>query len=190
MVLLPYFLSPKDLCFKGILNFEGMKPMTCILIVVFSFLFMGTSFTFFGLLADIRCDMEEEITEDKGLQCLTFSEADFRNLKWEERYQEFRWAGRMYDVASIETRGDRVLVHCIFDSRETDLRNTLSELFQDKPGKHSPLRLWVQLLAQPLYPSSGFVIPDVYREVTVLKDPYGFNLHTFEYPLGDPPPRG
>ena len=167
-----------------------MKPVTYILIIIFSFISFGMSLTFFSTLSHIHVEMKEKVQNDNHTQCLTFTQETFANLKWEKKNKEFRLKGKMYDVSTIETEGDKVLVYCIFDKSETSLRHQLINLFNNKPGNKSPFRLWVQILAQNYFTPSESTLPLLHRDFIMIQSPYIFKIHTFENELADPPPRG
>ena len=166
-----------------------MKPAAYILILIFSFVSLGTSLFFFVSLSGVRTEMKTQLSEDRNLQCITFSQEDFSGLKWEKKNKEFRWEGKMYDVSKVEYNGDKILVYCIFDTGETDLRKTLAGLFNDKPGNHSPLRLWVKMLSQNYFTTPEFSLPVLHQDFTVVQSAYVFRIHSFENELADPPPR-
>jgi len=176
--------------FTGNTNFEPVKPVTYILIILFSFISFGISLTFFSTLSHIRTEMKEKVQEDSHVQCLIFSQETYSQLKWEEKNREFRLKGKMYDVSAIKTQGDKVLVYCMFDKYETRLRDQLINLFSDKPGNKSPFRLWVQILAQNYLSPAEFTLPLFHQDYILIQSPYIFRIHTFENELADPPPRG
>jgi len=163
--------------------------MAVILIIVFSFVSIGTSLFFFSELAHIRTEMKEQIGNDNSRQCLSFTKEAFANLKWEEKNKEFRLDGKMYDVSSVEINGDNIMVYCVFDKDETTLREKLAGLFTDKPGSHSPLRLWFKMLSQNYFTTPEFSMPVLNRGFIAIQYAYIFKIHTFENELADPPPR-
>ena len=176
--------------FTGNTNFGPVKPVAYILIIIFSFISFGMSLTFFSTLSHIREEMKEKVQDDSHTQSLTFTKDAFARLKWEKKNKEFRLKGKMYDVSAIETKGDKVLVYCIFDKTETRLRHQLIHLFSDKPGNKSPFRLWVQILAQNYFKPAEFTLPLLHRDFIMIQSSYVFRIHTFENELADPPPRG
>ncbi|MBE0651711.1 MAG: hypothetical protein IH595_12840 [Bacteroidales bacterium] len=166
-----------------------MKPVAYILILIFSFISIGTSLFFFSALSHIHSEMKEQVADDKNPQCLIFSNEDFTNLKWEEKKKEFRLNGKMYDVSAIEIEGDQVMVYCVFDKKETNLRKKLADLFTDKPGNHNPLRLWVKMLSQNYFTTPQYEMPVLHRSYILMQDYYFFKVHAFENEMADPPPR-
>ncbi len=166
-----------------------MKPVTYILIFIFSFISIGTTLVFFTALSHIRTEMKEQITDDESPQCIVFSRENFASLKWEKKNKEFRLDGKMYDVSTVEIKGDEVLVYCVFDKEETNLREKLAGLFNDKPGNHSPLRLWVKMLSQNYFTTPEFSMPVLHQGFVVIQNDYLFKVHSFENELADPPPR-
>lgn len=133
--------------------------------------------------------MSEQITDDKNPQCIVLSREDFSGLKWEKKNKEFHLNGKMYDVSAVEIQGDAVLVYCVFDKEETNLRKKLAGLFNDKPGNHSPLSLWVKMLTQNYFTPPEFSMPVLHPGFIVIQDAYLFKVHSFENELTDPPPR-
>lgn len=176
--------------FTGNTNFVPVKPVAYILITIFSLISFGMSLTFFSTLSHIRTEMKQKVQDDSHAQRLTFTKETYAQLKWEEKNKEFRLKGKMYDVSTIETKGDNVLVYCIFDKSETSLRDQLINLFTDKPGNKSPFRLWFQVLAQNYFTPSESTLPLLDRNFIKLQSSYLFRIHTFENELADPPPRG
>lgn len=163
--------------------------MAIILIIVFSFVSIGTSPFFFSELKHIRTEMKKQVGSDNNRQCLTFTKEAFANLKWEEKNKEFRLDGKMYDVSSVEINGDNILVYCVFDKDETTLRKKLAGLFTDDPKNNSPLRLWVKMLSQNYFTTPEFSMPVLNRDFMTIQYSYVFKVHTFENELADPPPR-
>ncbi len=167
-----------------------MKPVTYILVFIFSFISLGMSVTFFSTLSHIRKDMKKQVHEDNHSQCLTLSHKAFSDLKWEEKNKEFRLNGKMYDVSKVVKKGNEVLIYCLFDKDETSLRNKLANLFNNHPGNKSPFRLWIQILAQNYLSPAEFTLPLFHQDYILIQSPYIFRIHTFENELADPPPRG
>ncbi len=120
---------------------------------------------------------------------MTFTKEAFANLKWEEKNKEFRLHGKMYDVSSMAIDGDKILVYCVFDKDETSFRKNFADMFTDKPGSNSPLRLWVKLLLQNYFTTPEFSMPVLNRGFMTIQYSYVFKVHTFENELADPPPR-
>lgn len=131
-------------------------------------------------------EMEEKL-ESNHLQTLTIP---VKGFQWHERNREIVVGGKMFDVKSIQRRGNQYLVTGLFDEAETELHIAMEKLLQrTESGEDASLvsTLLSQTLAQPvmaanLHPHwktlfhAHTVIPDEQLYNTIL------SLHT-------PPPR-
>ncbi len=86
--------------------------------------------------------------------------AAHNQLNW-KRADEFELDGKMYDIVSMEERGDSVFYHCWPDIKETNLNNDFKNMLADALGtnpfrKEHRSRL-VQFIKKNYHPPGGYV---------------------------------
>ena len=90
-------------------------------------------------LQKIHAQMREQLKylpEDQ-LQVLNLSHAEFLKARVEEH--EVKVNGRMYDIARIETRGERVTVFCVHDELEDNFLALFGDLVSKPIGDTSSI---------------------------------------------------
>jgi hypothetical protein len=70
----------------------------------------------------------------EDLTRFTFSEKQYAALDWEENH-EFNFEGQVYDVITVKTSGNQVVVHCIADIREQELTRAYHEQQQNQQSR-------------------------------------------------------
>jgi len=114
---------------------------------------------------------------------ISFSKSELELLHWEDE-QEFHYNGEMYDVIEKQVNGDKIVILCIADKKETSLLHEYQ-----KNNKHNPFHLiFVQLI------TAQFILPGA----CLLKQPekmikktfidHSFSLQNPVYPVFPPPP--
>lgn len=104
--------------------------------------------------------------------------------------REFRYKGRMYDVARSEQHGDTTWYYCIFDEKETELYAELDDLIDEGRRSTPDQQNLLQYFAQSLH---WFLVrshPELrtYTRLCVLPaGAYYFSLQTW-CDVPDPPP--
>ena len=96
--------------------------------------------------AEVKEEMSEAISHTSAsshYEVLTFNNAEFAQLSFNDNGNEFRLNGRLYDVVSIEKSGGTVAVTVEYDSKETALMDAFGGILsqqQDKDQSSSPLK--------------------------------------------------
>lgn len=86
--------------------------------------------------------------QHKDVVQLFLSKEESKQLYWEDE-NEFRYKGEMYDVIEKKTEGNKVLIRCVSDKKETTLLNE----YQKNNRRNSTHSTIVQLITAP------FVLP-------------------------------
>lgn len=80
-------------------------------------------------------EIKQDIRTGKyiGQTCiLSFSKTDIQNpefgFEWKDEKQEFKWQETMHDIISIEEVGDSVRIHCVIDTKESELEARIESL--------------------------------------------------------------
>jgi hypothetical protein len=79
----------------------------------------------------VRKDVKRQILaglDENQLVLLKFTEADSKDLLHWEHAQEFEFKGQMFDVVSIETKGDTIYYRCWLDKKESELDRQVKQL--------------------------------------------------------------
>ncbi len=165
-----------------------MKWATYTLIFVLFFVSAGTSICFFLELENIRAGMKKTLETDNNKIELLFTKEAFAHIDWTQKDKEFRFKGRMYDVASTHIIGQTVHVSCVFDKEETGLRKTLKDFFTPSSDKNSPLRKVVRMFSQKYVAYLIDTAGKLNNFLIFFHKPYLFPFHIFEIePTGHPP---
>lgn len=86
--------------------------------------------------------MRQELlrTKKESLATFVFSDAEMLALDWVEN-NEFRYRGEMFDILQMETKGDRTVIWCIADKKETALLQQYQRSQKQSTGTSSFLLL-------------------------------------------------
>lgn len=171
-------------------NFAFVKFIAHILLFAFFFVAVGTSLFFFWELSQARQSMKIQVSKYENTITLNFTKEEFAHIKWTEKEKEFCYQGRMYDVSSIHSGKNKVVIVCDFDKKETGLRKKLNDLFSNRSDKDFPVRQLVKVLSQKYLsnPYNGIHNSDFF--LMLIPSSYKFNLHVFALEMTVPPPRG
>lgn len=97
--------------------------------------------------------------QSEKLEKLVFTPQTFARLEFERDRREFQFQGEMYDVHSITTENDQVIVLALKDTRESGLLR----IFQDHQNSNNPARPQLKEIGfMPYFRISGFS-PDFAR---------------------------
>jgi len=166
-----------------------VKFTAYILIVVLFLASAGTALFYFPELGAIRQDMQRQIEKkDKQIE-FTFSQNVYTRLNWTRPGKEFRYHGKMYDVASVKTAGEKVSVVCLFDKEETGLREKLKDFFSSGQGKDNPLHHAVKTLSQKYVLSVPVFTLPVRSLLAAVFTPYYFPATDILHGPPPPPPQ-
>jgi ABC-type lipoprotein release transport system permease subunit len=119
-----------------------LRPFfTFLLLAVFAFSMIGVFTSYFSFLH--RQSFQEEVKHHRKdeLKSFSFSENDFKKIKWEEVNKEFEYHGKMYDVASIQFENDVYTVYCQSDLIDDMLIGFLKSSGQKSKSKTPQLQL-------------------------------------------------
>jgi hypothetical protein len=148
-------------------------------------------FGFYTMFVIKQAEVKEETRDKLGAssslthyETLTFSNAEFAQLSFNDNGRELHLNGSLYDVVNVENTGNGVKITVEYDSKETQLIQAFGNLFkqqQNQDQTSSPLKTifshfqqdYVPLYAQPCsyndlsfigecvannsYPTSSFV---------------------------------
>ena len=96
----------------------------------------------------IENDMEERL-ENASLQTFTVNPTQ---IQWVKENKEAVIDGKLFDVKSSITNGDKVILTGLFDNDEDDLHKEFSNFVQQKNSAASPLgNAVIKFLFPPLY---------------------------------------
>jgi len=156
--------------------------------VALFFTTVGVSLFYFPELNAVRQNMQRQLEKRDSRIELVFTKKAYAQLDWTRREKEFRYKGKMYDVASVKIVGGKVLVSCLFDNEETGLRKKLEAFFSPLSDKNQPLRRGVKVISQKyvvhvfkVFNRFPYFLPFSFK-------PYFFSLSVFEKEMADPPP--
>ncbi len=168
-----------------------MKWLSYILLSVVFFLAIGTSGFFFWQLHQIKSSVNKEFAgnEHTNLLSLRFNQKAFSELNWIEKGKEFSFAGKMYDVFSVQEEGNMVTVYCSYDTRETQLRKTFENLLSGSSTKGLPLRQLVKIIGQKYLQElfTNTFLPPTGKQI--IFKPYAFSVVTNYIESEEHPPQ-
>jgi hypothetical protein len=102
---------------------------------------MGMFTSYFAFFHRLNFQAQVKTEKIDRLKKLTFTETEFKNIKWEEVNKEFQYKGKMYDVASIELSKDGYIIHCENDFMDDLLVGFLKSSEQKNKSKIPQLQL-------------------------------------------------
>ncbi|MGZ3940460.1 MAG: hypothetical protein ACXVBK_16935 [Flavisolibacter sp.] len=125
-----------------------MKKLTSILLITcLCSTWLGYHLVFDVQLSALKSEMKASLrdrTDQKDVVQLSFSPKEARQLEWEEE-MEFNYNGEMFDVVEKKVQGDRLILRCIPDTKETAL---LLE-YQKHTRRNSSNSFIAQLITAP-----------------------------------------
>lgn len=107
------------------------RALAIILLLTFTFNFLGVGFVYNAWLFSIKQDVEHKLTSKYEEETILIKipkkweqdpPADF---EWYDEH-EFRYQGQMYDVVRKEIHKDKIWYFCHWDRAETEVLNNLS----------------------------------------------------------------
>lgn len=144
-----------------------------LLLMVFSYSFIGAGFVYNLWLYNIKKEVKEGLKATFGEEeavvikvPASWEEDPPENFEWHEEH-EFRYRGQMYDIIRKEYHGDQVWYYSYWDKAETELLNNLSEyvsvyLMQepDRQKKESTFKLFLtKIFLLPQYLMNFELLP-------------------------------
>lgn len=119
-----------------------MKRLTTILLLVlFSYNFLGAGFVYNIWLYTIKKEVKEQVS-NKHEKELTLVKVPLdqngnppADFQWHEE-DEFRYHGQMYDIIRSEDHGSQIWYYCHWDKAETRLLNNLSDYVSNYLEQH------------------------------------------------------
>jgi len=116
---------------------------------------------------------------------LSFSKKDFANIQWEEKFKEFEFDGKLFDVSKIERSKDGFEIYCVNDREE----ESIVALFKEWKKSNLPVsKTKVQL--QPLFFSSSSISVEGFgtaKQIAFFESTNDYNSEQLQIP--SPPPR-
>ncbi|MGV3541157.1 MAG: hypothetical protein ACO1OQ_15175 [Rufibacter sp.] len=174
-----------------------MKRLLCyLLVLLFTFHSVGSSFMFLVLQWQIRREvkhrMKEALPETK-LHVLSFSRAQADALDWKEPGREFRYAGMMYDVVRVQHQGGQIRYHCLTDAEEEEgLLEGLDHLVQEylaRSSKKKNLKRLAKSLTNVYQQISATLVLQFFQLDSSAEFKYLFSLSTSWQDIPVPPPK-
>ena len=103
--------------------------------------------------------LREERFDTELLQTITVSPEEFH---WVEQGKEIMIEGKLFDVESYKTEGNKVLLTGFFDDKEDELMKHVKELTEQKDKSKSPFSQQVlKLLLSPAYTNHSEITYDL-----------------------------
>ena len=167
-----------------------MRKLSAILaLCCLLFLNAGYYFLYKCRLAEIKESVRKEILSSRKheLTKLTFSTEEIDQLDWEEK-DEFRYKGEMYDVVSMEKKGDKVIIFCLTDKKEKALKQAFAETHRQAPDKNTSGSIF-KFLKAPFLPTAFLVPPLTSSAAANIHSGFLFTIPSFAQLVLTPPPR-
>ena len=150
----------------------------------------GSYIYFFVRLSGIRHEMRAQLKSKpvEQLTLLTLTSEEYRMAK--ENDHEVKVNGKMYDIARIHVKNNKVLVYALHDEAEDNLLALLNEMVKrsSKDKKPVPSQL-IHLLTLMFIPVENQVLQNnriIFTHCTA----YTETIISFASAIDSPPPRG
>jgi len=174
------------------------KITSIILLVVFSYSFLGAGFVYNVWLYSIKKQVKKELKQEFGKEETvvikvprSWEDNPPEYFQWHEAH-EFWYHGKMYDIVEREYHGDEVWYYSYWDRAETELLNHFSDyvssyLIQqpDREKQHTTLQVIISKIFLFAHFAINFELKPVADRLPVL-------INNFSTPYLDidlPPPR-
>jgi hypothetical protein len=149
----------------------------------------GCYIYFVGRLAAIRTEMREQLKHlpEEQLTRFQFTPEEFVKARVEDH--EIKVAGKMYDIARVTEKADRIIVLALHDEAEDNLLAFLSEMVSRSANDKKPVPVEVEQLLTLSFLSESFAIPqNEYSEIIHITPYKKFGSRVF-FNHESPPPR-
>ena len=120
-----------------------------------------------------------------NIEKLFFPKKEFEKIEWEEKFKEFEFDGKLFDVSKIERTKDGFEVYCVNDSEE----ESIIALFKEWKKSNLPVSK-IKTQIQPLFFSSSPINverPDTVKAIAYTESTDNYNAEELQIP--SPPPR-
>lgn len=132
------------------------KLTSILLIICLCCTWLGYHLVFRVQLLSIKSEMKAFLRSQenhKDVIELSFTHEESKKLEWEDE-AEFSYKGEMYDVIEKQTKGNRILLRCIADTKET----ALLQEYQKNNNRNSSNTFIAQLItAQFILPANDSI---------------------------------
>lgn len=172
------------------LNFGLVKKTIVILFLNILLLQVAGSYVYFIVrLSGIRNEMREQLKHkpDEELTLLTLTSQEFRKAKVDDH--EVKVNGKMYDIARIFVKNDKVLVYALHDEAEDNLLALLNEMVKRSSNDKKPVpSQLIQLLTLIFVPVESLSLQNS-STIFIYSTAYSETLLSFFSIIDSPPPR-
>jgi hypothetical protein len=187
-----YYSTDVILAFSSFfsLNFDLVKKIFSILFLSALLLQVAGSYVYFiARLAGIRSEMREQLKykPDEELTVFTLTPDEFLKIKVDD--QEVKVDGKMYDIARIEKKGDKLVVYALHDEAEDNLLAFLSEMASRTSKDKKPVPSQLVKLITLQFVFSEINLPVRTNYFTFHNSIYTEHESNFVQLIESPPPR-
>ena len=135
----------------------AMKSLTYILLASLLYLSAGVSVLFFTGLRHQRRVIRSSLYSRRNIRTLKFTSG--QDIEWTLEGREFVVDGQMYDVVEIATDQEgNIIIRCIVDKEETNLRHQFGKLFTHSTENNFALQYLQNLLSVKYTGASAFTL--------------------------------
>jgi hypothetical protein len=123
------------------------------------------------------------------LQTITVSSA---SIYWVKPGKEILHDGKLFDVKSFKTVGNKIALTGFYDHKEDKLVKNLKEIIQEKNESGSPTsQLSIKFLFAPVYKNepASFTLQDTWQIINRQFSEYAALICDLSYPAPTPPPK-
>lgn len=166
--------------------------------MLFCLLFMMTGFrVILGLRrAEIKSQVRRSLRHRKSNEGLVEFSFDLTHkeklsrIEWEDNGREFRYNGHLYDVVEQSTKGNRLILLCLPDTREEALIKAYEKMNEEQQGpSRSPSFHLFKLLRCLFFPPAHYGALSLFKESPPLFVRYSYYFLSLYRPVQTPPPR-
>jgi hypothetical protein len=111
------------------------KTLSILLLIVFTYSFMGTWLNFAIEQYRIKEEIKEKIISrlpENELTLIKITSQDKEKIRWTDEGKEFNYAGSMFDIVKVKVKKNITYYYCFNDAKETDLFANLDQLVKDQ----------------------------------------------------------
>ena len=168
------------------------KLFTLLLLVVVLLQITGAYFVFKFQQTELKLEMKHYLSlhpENPSITTFEFTLSKADQLQWEDE-NEFKYKGEMYDVITRKVVGDKLVIQCIADKKETKLLKSFEEIMkhQSRGSKNRTMALH-QLLHNLFEPVSTTFQLSPFTNETVSYLNYTSSLSDNITEIITPPPK-
>lgn len=123
------------------------KTLQILFLIIFCWQIAGVFLHFQASQQIIKNKSKKFLLESTNLISINIKKEDYKQIIWINK-KEFRYGSELFDMKSISTKNNRIVIKCFNDKKENKLIKSTLNKNQNKDSKNKSNQLSIKILAQ------------------------------------------